>query len=523
MTMKTIALDHLHPCPFNPRKTLNNIEQLADSLIADGQLQPLVVRPHPTEGKGHFEVLCGHRRHAAAGLASIPELVCSVRTCDDAEALFIMLAENRERDDLAPLDEAASFGMARDQHGRSVEEIATQIGRGEDYVRARLRLLELAPEAQDAMRAGRLPLGSALELIRLQDHAEQVSVLQQIAGDEHRDPATAREARRAVEQRMRRLSDAPWALGESDLVPAAGACSTCPKRTGAQRGLFGDDNLDEIDRCTDGGCWSTKVRALGERRLEGARAKGLRIIDDVEERNKVISFDGVHGPQVSPAYVNLDERCYEDGKGAKTWREVLKKAPPAASAVVSERSGAVLEVVKKTDAVKAARAAGAAWAQPVEKGAKGDGKADKARQAKLLERALDAIADAMVGDPHTGVHAAAARFVIDSIDEDVVRPVLDRLEVDHNTKAIDQYLAAASFQKIAALLFSLLARHTGYWSKIELHDDALDRALKAAKLDVKRIEKEMEAPPAKASPKGKPSSKVKAPKAKAKPAKRKAA
>ncbi|MQY07239.1 ParB/RepB/Spo0J family partition protein [Actinomadura macrotermitis] len=103
----------IHPHPANVREDLGDLTELIDSIRANGLLQPLVVRPHPTRD-GHFELLAGHRRHAAALQAGrhgerLP-VVVRHGVNDDGRAIEVMLIENCQRRELTPMEKAEALG-----------------------------------------------------------------------------------------------------------------------------------------------------------------------------------------------------------------------------------------------------------------------------------------------------------------------------------------------------------------------------------------------------------------------------
>lgn len=282
MVMQTIPIGEIAESPHNPRRVYDEaaLADLADSIREVGVLEPLLVRriePRPPGRFFPFELVAGHRRLRAARLAGVPVVPCVVREMDDAQALEAALVENGQREDVTPLDEATAFSRLVEL-GRSVEDIASRIGRSVGYVRARLRLLELVPEVRALLDAERIHVGSALLLAQVSE-AEQRAAAADIGKGRYRpsrkpaDAWTTSDVASLLRDRSRRISLAIWPVDDAELVPEAGACSTCPKRTGSQRALLAE--MEGEDQCLDGACWDAKLTAS----LMAARERGELVLE----------------------------------------------------------------------------------------------------------------------------------------------------------------------------------------------------------------------------------------------------
>jgi ParB family transcriptional regulator, chromosome partitioning protein len=142
------------------------IETLAESIRAQGVVQPVVARPL---GDGRYELIAGERRWRAArkaGLATIPALV---READDRESLLIALVENVAREDLSALEEARAYAVLQDEFGLSLGEVAERVGRSKPSVSNRLRLLDLPDDVLELLARGDLSEGHARAVL-----AEQI-------------------------------------------------------------------------------------------------------------------------------------------------------------------------------------------------------------------------------------------------------------------------------------------------------------------------------------------------------------
>jgi ParB family transcriptional regulator, chromosome partitioning protein len=151
----------IQPSPCNPRRRLDAIHELADSLRAHGLLQPIVVRRH---GPG-YELVAGHRRLEAAKQAGWTEIAAVVRDEPDNQAYILTLVENLQREDLTPKEEAAALEVLIRERGWSTRQVGQAIKRSPVYVSRRLRVFEdeiLAP----LVLQNELSVSTAEELLR---------------------------------------------------------------------------------------------------------------------------------------------------------------------------------------------------------------------------------------------------------------------------------------------------------------------------------------------------------------------
>ena len=159
-----IPVAAITPNPRQPRQVFDEdaLAELADSILAVGLLQPVVVR---AVMPGHFEIVMGERRWRAcqrAGLSYVPAIVR--RTSDD-DLLRDALIENLHREQLNPLEEAAAYQQLLDDFGATHEELAQRVGRSRPHISNTLRLLQLPPEVQRRVAAGVLSAGHARALL----------------------------------------------------------------------------------------------------------------------------------------------------------------------------------------------------------------------------------------------------------------------------------------------------------------------------------------------------------------------
>jgi len=165
-TLLRILLADLHESKHNPRSVFDPIEmqELAASLTASGQLTPLLVRPHP---KGGYEIGAGACRRRAAEIAGLTHLDAMVRELDDATFVELVNTENRQRHNLNAMDEARGFVDWMKTAGLKIPDIAARIGLSEKYVYDRVKLLQLIPPLQKLLTEGAITPGHGILLARL--------------------------------------------------------------------------------------------------------------------------------------------------------------------------------------------------------------------------------------------------------------------------------------------------------------------------------------------------------------------
>ncbi len=160
-----IALDLVDPNPLQPRTAFqpDRLQELADSIRANGIIQPLVVRPR----NGRYQLVAGERRWRAARLAGITEVPVSVQDIPDDRLLEITLVENIQREDLNPIEVAHAFDRLARDLDLSHDEIARRTGKDRTSITNTLRLLKLPPDIQALVAEHRLSMGHARAILGL--------------------------------------------------------------------------------------------------------------------------------------------------------------------------------------------------------------------------------------------------------------------------------------------------------------------------------------------------------------------
>ncbi len=168
----SLPLSVLQAGKYQPRTRMDegSLYELAESIKAQGIMQPILVRP---VGGGRFEIIAGERRFRAAGLAGLDEVPVLVKDVPDESAAAMALIENIQREDLNPLEEAQGLRRLIDEFGLTHEQAAQAVGRSRSAASNLMRLLNLAEPVQQMLMAGDLDMGHARALLPL-DGAQQI-------------------------------------------------------------------------------------------------------------------------------------------------------------------------------------------------------------------------------------------------------------------------------------------------------------------------------------------------------------
>jgi ParB family transcriptional regulator, chromosome partitioning protein len=164
-----IPVGSIRPNARQPRKRVDaeGVAGLAESVRAQGVIQPVVVRP---DGEGGYELVAGERRWRAAKAAGLPTVPALVRETDDRDSLLLALVENVAREDLSPVEEARAYAVLQDEFALSLGDIAERVGRSKPAVSNRLRLLDLPDDVLALVERGALTEGHARAVLAVPDH-----------------------------------------------------------------------------------------------------------------------------------------------------------------------------------------------------------------------------------------------------------------------------------------------------------------------------------------------------------------
>ncbi len=233
----------------------DSLQELASSIKELGVIQPVLLRQNP-KAPGKFILISGERRFRASQLAGKADIPAYIKEVDEHTALIMQITENMQRKDVHPLNEARGYKLILDNDTKmNTKELALKFGKSETYIIQRLKLGDLVKEAEKDFYAGRMTLGHALILARLQPADQKQAIASLTRHGE--DYGTVRDLENFVQRNIINvLSKAPFDLNDGNLHKKAGACMACPKRSGAAPVLFAD--IKEKDTCFDRNCFLTK-------------------------------------------------------------------------------------------------------------------------------------------------------------------------------------------------------------------------------------------------------------------------
>lgn len=477
---ESIAIDAI-AVSDNPRTRFDEtaLKELATSIAEHGLLHPIVVREITDEDReawadaarlseeeaaaaaegARFELIAGERRLRAFRLLKRTEIPARVLDVTAEAAAELRLVENIHREDLHPLEEADAFEQLRFRHEWTVAELAERAGRSERYVRDRLLLRNLTKAPREAFLSGRIQLGHAFLIARL-DRATQQEALDRATknwqGREMEETLTVRSLRDAIARLMQRLKDAPFDPEDAELVPKAGACSECPLRTGAAPGLFPE--VQDDDTCTSPTCFRSKIEAAIARAVE----EGLTPVAG-------------HGMEEDPLAVEYDAVPYgkwnevgRDGRGGVKCDDTVKAIVVAGTWQLGKRVRACLNQKCKTHG-----SGRGGYSSPAQRARERQARERARRLSYVRQAAMEPVVEAVATGPEA--YGILYELVVKTIRDSGRKALARRLGVDPQQG--DLIAAAAELDeraRLEAAITGLLCDRIE-WDE-EMFDDVAARA-----------------------------------------------
>lgn len=368
-------IDRLIPSPFNPRSDFSKeeLQELAGTFKTVGVLQPIIARPsvrYPEK----LEIVSGERRWRAGKLAELATVPVLVRQLTDEEAKKLQLVENLQRKDLTVLELGAGYRELHEKHGRSVEQIAADVKKSRSSVYDAMQLLKLGAAGKAALANKSVTVSSALLVSYIPAGKRQDEALESVKGLTVEDAKAVLRSRFVLE-----LKKAPFAAADAQLLPKAGPCTTCPKRSGAQPELFA--GKDEKELCLDAECYRAKCDAVVERaRAAHAAGKGPRVLSKKECESAFDTYGTVRGGD----FKEPDAQCFHDEKG-RTFRQLLGKHIEHQLVLAQHPvSGKLVELLDNAGLMDTVNVAGKIERREQEKRVE-----KKSKQPQALKRLLD--------------------------------------------------------------------------------------------------------------------------------------
>lgn len=208
--MRELPVEHIRPNPRQPRTFFEDqaLDELAGSIREHGIIQPLIVSARPD---GSYELIAGERRWRAAQRAGLERVPAIVREITPQQLLELALIENVQRADLSPIEEALAYQSLKQEFGLSDEQIARRVGKNSrEAITNTRRLLDLHPDAQEALLRSRISAGHGRALLKIKQLDRQAAALHGILADD----LNVREAERLSDLIDEYAGDVPSALAQ---------------------------------------------------------------------------------------------------------------------------------------------------------------------------------------------------------------------------------------------------------------------------------------------------------------------
>ncbi len=247
--LQTLPIEYLQRGKYQPRQDINpeKLQELADSIKAQGIIQPIVVRLMAYE---KYEIVAGERRWRAAQMAGLTEVPVVIKEIDDRAAMAIALIENIQREDLNPLEEAEALKRLLDEFEMTHQHIAEAIGKSRTTVTNLLRLIDLHPDVKKLLLTNQLEMGHARALLSL-DGLKQAALANKVV----KEGLTVRTTERLVKESHAepkihkvKVIDNDTLRLQDDLTAKLGAKVVIDhKENGSGKLVIAYSSLDELD------------------------------------------------------------------------------------------------------------------------------------------------------------------------------------------------------------------------------------------------------------------------------------
>ena len=247
--LQSLPIESMQRGKYQPRKDLNpeKLQELADSIKAQGVIQPIIVRKISFE---KYEIVAGERRWRASQLAGLTQIPVVIKEIDDRTAMAMALIENIQREDLNPLEEAEALKRLLDEFEMTHQLIAEAIGKSRTTVTNLLRLMDLHPDVKKLLLSNHLEMGHARALLSLEG-SKQVALANKVI----KEGLTVRAAERLVKEshadpknQKIKLIDNDTVKLQDELTGKLGAKVTIDhKENGSGKLVITYTSLDELD------------------------------------------------------------------------------------------------------------------------------------------------------------------------------------------------------------------------------------------------------------------------------------
>lgn len=249
--LKYIPIEFIQRGKYQPRRDMHQqaLEELAESIKAQGVLQPIVVRPI---NSGRYEIIAGERRWRATQLAGLETIPAVIRDVSDEAAIAMALIENIQREDLNPIEEAVALKRLQDEFELTHQQVADAVGKSRTSVTNLLRLIALDTEVKKLLENGDIEMGHARSVLSL-EFLQQREIAQQVVAKSLSVRQTEALVRRLLEEKSKTPSaSAEFSTDISKLEEDLGQKIGVPvmvqhNAKGRGRLILKYNSLDELD------------------------------------------------------------------------------------------------------------------------------------------------------------------------------------------------------------------------------------------------------------------------------------
>ena len=257
-----IDINDIKPNSAQPRKHFDEakLSELAESIKANGVIQPLIVR----EGPNGYELVAGERRWRASRQAGIRRVPCIVRNFDDRQNAIVAIIENMQREDLDPIEEAMGLRSMTEKFGFTQEQVSASLGRSRTYIANSIRLLKLPEEIQEYVSKGQMSAAHGRTIINIPDKKKQMEIANKIIKNDLSVRATEKLADKVKDELKPERKKRKKAAGSANKAKSAeikSVESELMALTGTKVNIAGDDksghieleyySIDELNRLID--------------------------------------------------------------------------------------------------------------------------------------------------------------------------------------------------------------------------------------------------------------------------------
>lgn len=227
------------------------LEELAANIALVGVINDVTLRVMPD---GRYQMVSGERRGRASHIAGEIDIPSKIYEMTDAEARLVRISENGHREDYHPMEEALNIGEMKEEFP-TPELIAAQLGKTPSYIRGRMKLLSLVPEAQEIFLSDSIKISYAQDLAAFEVNIQEDFIKTHLS--DWRKGKKYPDLKYSLDRLKSSLKNPPFDTKDPDLNPKMGICALCEKNSGCQQSLFVDMAEDPV--CLDPACYQLKT------------------------------------------------------------------------------------------------------------------------------------------------------------------------------------------------------------------------------------------------------------------------